>query len=242
MNAWTSQDDARKKRFTEFMLAQQGFITRTLDSQIIKLRSTIAGLEGAIAWHNPDSNNGRKKIGKKRTEVIQFTGQLNALEYKRRLVSRTETFLNNQYEEMRKVPRVKDTYVSGDNLYVLTDTLYGKDYVGAWHKIGRLEISIDAVRPDPLRIRWINLDGPKDGFHCPPNITEYGAAGCMGTATLPLTSALNTRDWPTVVAIVVRYPECRGKDFGVIERWPVVIPREVPEWYLVTKFEELITT
>lgn len=244
MEAWVpagSFDRAREDRFVEFVLALHDGVACALEPHITTLRERLEHLKRQIRQYNPNSYNGRRKIGRKRTELIRLRGQLAESVRQRDLAVRDkEDTLRKQYRNIRSIPRVLDAHVTGESLIITTDVLYGQDRSERWHRIGPYTITINIVHGSVPNIRWKNGDGERKNLQGPPNIGASGAAvsGCMGlVAGRLVTEAFASRDYATLVAVVVRYPECRGATETILH-WPVVSPEEVPEWYLRATFDK----
>ena len=254
METWTKSDVAHEEAFVKFAVLRFGMARDELNLKVRALERELANLLRGIAVLNcrPQTRRNVRRLGAKRTHAIQLQGKIEVLQrhYDDVIVHDEEMRLRERYKEMRAIPRVLDVRVSGDNLVVFTDTLYGKDDVRGWHKVGPFEISIDLISRSPSRVRWINLDGPhcvagrivippggmmltETIFQGPPNIQADGSVKCLGNAAEPLKEALRCLDYPEVVAIVVRYPECMGAH-QQIKFWPLVFPSEVPSWYIET--------
>lgn len=101
--------------------------------------------------------------------------------------------------------------------------------------------NLEGTRPCPVPFLDAVLDGifghsflrDTIDYHGPTDIGSTGRVGCFGTAKIPLQNALIAHDWPTAVAILVRFPECAGHSRN-IRYWPKAKRRDVPRWYKET--------
>lgn len=183
----------------------------------------------------------RRRAGSKRQEIVVLESKLHVLRGERSPLTSTEEVFREQYDEIMRIPRVLDAFIEEPRLACLTDALYGIDTYGGWHRIGRFKISFDLINPDRGSFQWINLDGVVGEYHAPPNIRHnanegYGHSTCMGGDVHDmLENAKEKLDFPTIVSIMVRFPECRGTgNIASIQAWPSVSRCDVPQWYLTT--------
>ena len=183
-----------------------------------------------------------KRKGEIRTHMVRLQGRLEAALRAHEALPVLKAHFEQQYRAILAVPRVLEAFVQPPRLVYRTDILYGKDKEGLWHKVGQFEISFDLINPGKETFTWKNLGGPvghdKLMVEGPPNIyrnTErrVGVVNCFGDAEAGLRVARERLDYPALVAISVRYPECRGQS-NLIARWPVVPASKVPQWYLDT--------
>jgi hypothetical protein len=143
------------------------------------------------------------------------------------------------YQAIRAIPRVSSVELKQPRLELVTEPLFGCDKSGNWHRIGPLRTSYDLRSPSVSSFTWENLDGPKQGYHAPPNITTGKQSNCMGPGANKVASdAAEARDHLAICKLLVRFPECCGKT-SVIEHWPVVPEDAVPAWYRETAFEKI---
>ncbi len=214
----------------------------------------IAALEHEISTVMKKADNERRRIGhllaeplkthkmvrlmgQAQTEVKRLSGMLIGLEKRREYISpRDVERLVEQYGDIRLIPRVNSVRVEGENIVVITDTLFGKDHSGTWRRIGRFKIWIQVRGTNAHTFKWENLDGVRDGYDGPPNICN-GRAGCVGTeGSIVIDRAVKERDYVPLVAFAVRYPECAGRAGNkTITKWPrVSFFFQVPRWYRKT--------
>ncbi len=196
-----------------------------------------------------------KEVGALQTKQKELEGSLRTLQQKKRQCSvPADTLLRLQYREIMATPRLRSLQIIEERLVFETDTLYGRDHNNKWRRIGQFRISFDLLTPSLKTFHWVNLDGVRTGprvnqfdtkprvidtFHGPPNIVEgvggIGYVSCAGTeAASFISDAVRDRDFTTLVAFSVRYPECAGTESQrTIELWPLAHEDEIPEWYRV---------
>ncbi len=206
---------------------------------LTKANDTIARME-----REPRNLKDRKQVqelGALRTEVVRLRGRLRVLEDQLGGLNPLEPVFRYQYRAICSTPRVRKVYVHAPRLVYRTDALYGKDHEGYWHRIGPFEISFDLINPVHSSFTWRNLDGMRGGLHGPPNIFNnneigVGFVNCMGYEAFErMAQAREKLDYPAMVALSVRYPECKGQLTNpAIKNWPIVPVSKVPDWYIET--------
>jgi len=236
--------------YVDYMLVKNGMLGLKLYEQIThyeaEMERAVRLIERGHAFKSRPEI--RRLLGRLRTRTIRWRGRIAGLREQRASMVIEEEGLRARYREMCQVPRVKSVYMRGSELTIITDTLYGDDQHGNWHRIGAFQDSVDLEKYQSNSlgidgVRWKNLDGTraspypwsKSRLHAPTQVHQDGTVYCLGTAKVPLITALDKADHVEVVSIMVRYAECRGAD-NEIEKWPLVPKEEVPEWYLTSAF------
>ena len=224
----------REQSFVNYFLQYRSDKQSELEVEIIKAKKSIAILEAKILRikSSPFTNEERKELGALQISLIRTRGRKEFLD--QQMESDSALTLQAQYRRMCAIPRVFWVELTMNLLVVNTETLFGKDRNGDWHCVGIMQIEIDiGSKSINTGIRWKNLSGKVGGKHGPPNINHDGLVACFGTAHHFLERAFFARDWETVIAICVRYPECVGSN-NKIANWPRVAVEDVPRWYLET--------
>lgn len=221
---------------------------QTINEQI---RDELRHIQEHLTLRTGRSSADIKERGRLQTEKTRLLGQLNLIREK----LPASTGFEELYRQIRAVPMVRDLYIngiSGPELVIITETLYGRSYESEWHRIGAFQISIDLIDTvsdekfpssgEIKSVRWKNLQGTvKCGagpsgtsvgeWQSPMYINSKGHSVCFGMDRSMLKKTLAEQDWLTVAKIVVRYPECAGQSNAIVN-WPKVDASEVPGWYL----------
>lgn len=221
--------------FVQFFLAEDGehaAATRKslalVEAEISRLAAQQEKMQSALFFKRKK----RRLLGALQTTLIQLRGR------RERLLGDLEMFGDTRFREMYarslEIPRVVRLQIVEGKLIITTDVLYGRDFEGRWHVSGAQRISVDLKQKTTEAVRWKNLTHQINGKEGPPNIDSEGRVSCMGDEARPLIeNALKEMDIETMVAVVVRYPECAGAR-NQIKGWPEVDPKDVPQWYIDT--------
>lgn len=252
MSDWTTSDERYEFEFVALMLSLEEEALLEHEEQLRRLEE-VQQVEKTkfdqLASEYVRERGLLQTAMKRRAGVISLT---------RRQLSdsriRMQRSLHALYKDLRQIPRVREVYVRGPSLHVITDVLYGRDMLGwsygvteaqrKWRRVGAYRISMPLPLPDICYIRWENMGGLVEFdyrggvkmWNGPNNINDKGTVSCFGTAKAPLERARRDRDWLTLVKIAVRYPECPG-EMNAIRHWPAVDVSDVPEWYKSADFE-----
>lgn len=213
-----------------------------------KMESDAASVEQMLSSVSERTPEERTELGNRQTALRGSKGAFRLVHEKlERCHAPSDDVLRMQYREIMCIYGLTDLWISGSRIEYQTDTLYGQDYGGLWRRIGRFEISFDLVHTDLPSFRWVNRDSLREHttnnnvvvYHGPPNIIHgldgFGHVSCAGSAAASfIRSGGKDRDYPTLMAFSIRYPECVGSEArkNVIELWPLVRASDVPGWYI----------
>src|SRR5581483_3109360 len=122
----------RQRDFVEFLTNfNSGRVTK-LDSRIASAAERLTAIRAEIQKLSepPFSRRRRRRLGSKKTELIQTEGQLSQLDANRRDIIIAD--YEQQYRAICSVPRVSEVWVHLGRLVYRTNALFGKDHGGAW--------------------------------------------------------------------------------------------------------------
>ena len=111
-----------------------------------------------------------------------------------------------EYDNLRKVPKVTDVRVEDGEIRVFTETLYARDGQYNWHEIGAFQISLNPKERSP---RWKNqtrlINGYKAHMHA-PHVWDTGAA-CLGNTVTTFDTLFTGQLWSIAAALAIEFVE-----------------------------------
>ncbi len=191
-----------------------------------------------------DTQETKKEMREARKEIAELKktliSKIRSLDEKERDIQekRNEPALSKksygeEFDALRKIPKILDVFIIRDVIHIFTDTLYCQhSNTRRYHRIGKFRIEIH-IGGDEDGVEWYNLTNPlyddngKIYAHA-PHIDGEGN-GYLGNAYEPIIALLANYEFSALALYAIQFVESADIDDSLGRRlssWPVdVLPK-----------------